>query len=103
MKRLALGFLWVILGLYVAAIAGCAGFSASRETCIGAVDTRQEAAKLVVPHLANALVCAADNDTDEAVMMCVEKEFALLKTQAKPIVYACALAMVGDVVAAGKK
>lgn len=96
-----LGFLFA---LWLVLTFGCATFSGSKEACVGAVDTHQEAIKLVVPHLANAMVCAAENvDNDEAALACVKAEFEALKTQTKPVVYACALALVGDVVSAGKK
>ena len=99
--RTAIGFLFM-LSLFC--LFGCATFADSRATCIGAVDTHQEAIRLVVPHLAQAMTCAAENvDSDEAALACVHAQFERLKAQTQPIVYACALALVGDVVTAGKK
>lgn len=95
---------WVFVGLVLLSTFGCATFADSKATCLGATDTHQEAIKLVVPHLANAMLCAAANvDNDEAALACVRAEFESLKAETKPVVYACALALVGDVVTAGKK
>lgn len=96
--------LWVVVGVFVLSLAGCATFADSKATCLGAVDTHQEAIKLVVPHLTEAMTCAADNvDNDEAALACVHAQFEKMKEHTKPIVYACALALIGDVVTAGKK
>jgi hypothetical protein len=95
---------WAIVGIILLATFGCATFADSKATCIGAVDTHQEAIKLVVPHLTEAMVCAADHvDNDEAALACVHAQFEKMKEHTKPIVYSCALALIGDVVTAGKK
>jgi hypothetical protein len=99
--RTTIGFLFA---LFLLLTFGCATFSDSKATCLGAVDTHQEAIKLVVPHLTEAMVCAADHvDNDEAALACVHAQFEKMREHTKPIVYACALALIGDVVAAGKK
>jgi hypothetical protein len=99
--RTALGFLFA---LFLPMTFGCATFADSKATCLQSVDTHQEAIALVVPHLTQAITCAAEHvDNDDAAVACVHKEFEALKTKTTPIVYACALALVGDVVTAGKK
>lgn len=82
---------------------GCATFAASRDACLAGTETHNRAIQMVVPHLAKAMTCAAENVTnDDAAIMCVQNEFESLKTEAEPIVYACALALIGDVVQAKK-
>jgi hypothetical protein len=99
--RTTIGFLFA---LFLLLTFGCATFSDSKATCLGAVDTHQEAIKLVVPHLTEAMVCAADHvDNDEAALACVHASFERLKAQATPVVYACSLALLGDSVAAATK
>lgn len=97
-----LGFLFA---LYLVLQFGCTPtFTQSRETCLGKVDSPKEAAALVVPHLAAAMVCASQNiEDDAAAIACVEREFVALKAEVTPVVYACALTLLGDAVTAGRK
>lgn len=97
-----LGFLFA---LYLVLQFGCTPtFTQSRETCLGKVDSPKEAAALVVPRLAAAMVCASQNiEDDAAAIACVEREFVALKAEVTPVVYACALTLLGDAVTAGRK
>jgi hypothetical protein len=100
--RTMLGFL---AALYLVLTLGCGPtFTDSRATCLGRLDSPQKAVQLVVPHMANAMLCASKNvEDDKAAIACVEAEFAAFKAEAEPVVYACGITLISDVVSAGKK
>lgn len=88
MKRLVL----------ILVLSGCAGsFAATKEACLGPVDTRAEAVRVAGPHIASAMVCAAAADTSDSAKACVTNEFEAMKATAKPVVYQCAVTLFSDV------
>lgn len=100
--RTVVGFLFA---LFLFMTFGCSpNFANSRETCLGKADSAKEAVQLVMPHLTNAMLCASQNiEDDKAAVMCVQSEFEAMKTEAEPVVRACAMTLLVEAVAAGKK
>lgn len=84
--------------------AGCGPtFTQSRETCLGKLDTSKEAIQLVVPHLTQAMMCAAEHiEDDEAAIACVHKQMQAMKEQVTPVVFACGVTLVEDAIRARK-
>lgn len=92
--------LGALVGLVVLA-SGCSHLPKAKEACTDEA-TMKLARKMVVPRLAATMVCAVEAESDDAIMACVDKEFAVLKTEAEPLVWQCGLALVSDVVERGK-
>jgi hypothetical protein len=94
-----LGF-WALFTLaWLACLPGCA--ASSKAACTDA-ETFRIARKIIVPKLASALVCSAEVETQEEVLACVEKEFEALRTDAQPVAYSCAMALLSDAVSGVK-